>query len=98
MDTLVKPRHPQVDGASLVAQARDMVPYLREMANVTNTLRRPPDEVRQRLKEAGFARLWQPKRYGGAEGDLTTGPTSCARSAAAAARPRGSWRRTSSTT
>lgn len=73
MDTLVKPRHPQVDGASLVAQARDMVPYLREMANVTNTLRRPPDEVRQRLKEAGFARLWQPKRYGGAEGDLTTG-------------------------
>lgn len=76
METLVKMPNrelKQLNGAELVGLARDMIPFLREKAEVTNAGRRPPEEVRLRLKESGLARLWQPRRYGGAEGGLVEG-------------------------
>jgi 3-hydroxy-9,10-secoandrosta-1,3,5(10)-triene-9,17-dione monooxygenase len=60
-------------GADLVTAAEAMIPFLRETAPETTSLRRPPESVRQRLKTTGIARLWQPKRYGGAEGSLQQG-------------------------
>ncbi|WP_288251641.1 acyl-CoA dehydrogenase [uncultured Hydrogenophaga sp.] len=73
MDTLVKTRPAALDGDTLVERARAMIPFLREMADKTNAMRRPTEEVRLRLKADGVARLWQPKRYGGAEGGLVQG-------------------------
>lgn len=73
METLITMTKSQVNGAELVGMAQEMIPFLREMEQVTNSMRRPPEEVRTRLKEAGLARLWQPKRYGGAEGGLVEG-------------------------
>ncbi|MGH2549199.1 MAG: acyl-CoA dehydrogenase family protein, partial [Thermomicrobiales bacterium] len=63
----------QFDGAELVTRARDMVPFLREMEKTANSMRRPPEETRLRLKEQGFSRIFQPRRYGGAEGRLIDG-------------------------
>lgn len=54
-------------------RASAMIPFLREMANTTESLRRPPEETRLRLKSEGFARIYQPRRYGGAEGGLVDG-------------------------
>ena len=62
-----------LDGPELVARAQAMIPFLREKAQETNALRHPPEETRLRLKAEGLARLWQPKRYGGAEGGLVEG-------------------------
>lgn len=73
MDTAVKEKQAPLTGADLAAQAEAMVPFLRQHQEQTNSMRRPPDEVRQRLKDTGFSRLWQPKRYGGAEGGLISG-------------------------
>lgn len=77
MDPLVRKQvtnlSSQLDGVDLVAKATAMIPFLREKADETNSLRRPPEEVRLRLKTDGVARLWQPKRYGGAEGGLIEG-------------------------
>ena len=73
MDTLVTARPAVLDGDTLVERARAMIPFLREMADKTNSMRRPTEEVRLRLKAEGLARLWQPTRYGGAEGGLKQG-------------------------
>lgn len=73
MDYPVTPPQNHLDGAELVAKARAIIPFLREMEPQTNSLRRPPEETRLRLKADGFSRLWQPRRYGGAEGGLTQG-------------------------
>ena len=62
-----------VDGADLIEQARAMIPFLREMDQQTTALRRPPEETRLRLKASGFSRIFQPRRYGGAEGNLVDG-------------------------
>ncbi|MEO9338293.1 acyl-CoA dehydrogenase family protein [Mesorhizobium sp. SB112] len=62
-----------VGGSDLVVRAREMVPFLREMSEQTNGMRRPPEEVRMRLKAEGLSRIWQPKRYGGAEGKMREG-------------------------
>ncbi|WP_076998139.1 acyl-CoA dehydrogenase family protein [Variovorax sp. KK3] len=73
METLMHEPETTLDPADLVRQAKAMVPFLREKEQITNDMRRPPEEVRQRLKQTGVARLWQPKRYGGAEGGLIAG-------------------------
>lgn len=52
---------------SLVARARDMIPSLRDRAAETEALRRIPDATEQDFRAAGFYRVMQPKRYGGAE-------------------------------
>lgn len=73
MNTAVKENQAHLNGADLVAKAKAIVPFLREKQEQTNEMRRPPEEVRLRLKEDGFSRLYQPKRYGGAEGGLVNG-------------------------
>ncbi|KAF1020027.1 MAG: Flavin-dependent monooxygenase, oxygenase subunit HsaA [Paracidovorax wautersii] len=67
METVLNAPRSVLDSADLVAAAEAMIPFLREKAPETNKLRRPSDTVRARLKAAGLARVWQPKRYGGAD-------------------------------
>ena len=73
MDVSVNTTKSHIDSADLVKKAREMIPFLREMDQVTNAMRRPPEETRLRLKAAGFSRIFQPRRYGGAEGRLIDG-------------------------
>ncbi|RFU39537.1 flavin-dependent monooxygenase [Actinomadura logoneensis] len=49
---------------------RELVPTLRERAQETEDARRVPDDTIRLLRETGFFRLLQPKRYGGYESDL----------------------------
>lgn len=49
----------------LVQRARDMIPYLQEMAPKHEADRRIADETVAKMKEAGFFRILQPKRWGG---------------------------------
>ncbi|MDI4234169.1 acyl-CoA dehydrogenase family protein [Bradyrhizobium sp. Arg237L] len=73
MNVAVTSPQSAVSGAELVAKARELVPFLRKSADETNAIRRPTEEVRLRLKAAGLSRLWQPKRYGGAEARMRDG-------------------------
>ncbi|MFT0861374.1 acyl-CoA dehydrogenase family protein [Ancylobacter sp. G4_0304] len=59
--------------ADLAAAAEAMIPLLRETSPRTNADRRPPPELCAQLKAAGFPRMFQPARYGGAQGALTDG-------------------------
>ncbi len=54
---------------SLIERARAMVPVLRERAPAANEAACLPAETIQEMKEAGFFRVLQPKRYGGVEMD-----------------------------
>lgn len=63
----------QLRSSDLVAAAEDLVPFLREVSPQTNASRCPPPESCRRIKAAGFARMFQPAHYGGAEGALTDG-------------------------
>lgn len=54
-----------------IRRARDMVPMLRERAAQAEADRRIPDETHQAFVEAGFYRLFQPRRYGGYEKDFS---------------------------
>ncbi|KAB2390454.1 3-hydroxy-9,10-secoandrosta-1,3,5(10)-triene-9,17-dione monooxygenase oxygenase subunit [Actinomadura montaniterrae] len=47
-----------------------LLPTLRERAQQTEDARRVPDDSIRLLRETGFFRLLQPKRYGGYEADL----------------------------
>ncbi len=53
----------------MVQRARDMVPFLKEMASRAETERKIPEETVQKMKDAGFFRVLQPKRWGGYEMD-----------------------------
>jgi 3-hydroxy-9,10-secoandrosta-1,3,5(10)-triene-9,17-dione monooxygenase len=54
----------------LIGRARDMFPVLRERAPEAERNRRVPDETQQAFVEAGFYRIFQPRRYGGYEMDF----------------------------
>lgn len=56
--------------AQLIASARDLVPVLRERAPAAERNRRVVDETQQAFIEAGFYRIFQPRRYGGYEMDF----------------------------
>jgi alkylation response protein AidB-like acyl-CoA dehydrogenase len=53
----------------LIASARDLVPILRERAPAAEKNRRVVDETQRAFIEAGFYRIFQPRRYGGYELD-----------------------------
>jgi 3-hydroxy-9,10-secoandrosta-1,3,5(10)-triene-9,17-dione monooxygenase len=53
----------------IVQRARDMIPYLKEMAVKAEADRMIPVETVDKMKEAGFFRVLQPKRWGGYEMD-----------------------------
>jgi len=56
-------------GEELVARARAMIPMLIERAPRQQEHRRILDETMRELKQAGFFRIFQPKRWGGYEHD-----------------------------
>ena len=51
----------------LIASARDLVPVLRERAPAAEKNRRVVDETQRAFIDAGFYRIFQPRRYGGYE-------------------------------
>jgi 3-hydroxy-9,10-secoandrosta-1,3,5(10)-triene-9,17-dione monooxygenase len=55
--------------AAMIAQARALIPRLRERASRTEELRRLPPETERDLHESGLFRIVQPKRVGGSEFD-----------------------------
>ncbi|NPU91217.1 MAG: flavin-dependent monooxygenase [Gammaproteobacteria bacterium] len=59
----------ELSPAALVQRARDMVPYLQETAARAEAERRIPVETVQKMKDAGFFRVLQPKRWGGYQMD-----------------------------
>ncbi|CBL46295.1 Acyl-CoA dehydrogenase [gamma proteobacterium HdN1] len=58
-----------VSAEVLIQRARDMIPYLAENAAKAETDRKVPVETVQKMQEAGFFRVLQPKRWGGYEMD-----------------------------
>ncbi len=58
--------------ADLIRRAADMVPRLRQRAADAEAARRMPDETQREFVEAGFYRIFMPKRWGGYEMDFTT--------------------------
>lgn len=52
---------------SLTERAAAMVPVLRERQKEADALRRMPDSTHRDFLDAGFYRIFQPKRYGGFE-------------------------------
>src|SRR5271165_3205002 len=55
-----------------VARARELAPVLTARAAEADGLRRLPDQTIADFKEAGFFRMLQPARWGGAEVDPRT--------------------------
>ncbi len=56
-----------MDRKTLVERAHKLIPVLRERAARCDEAGRVPEETREDLREAGLARILQPKAYGGAE-------------------------------
>ena len=56
----------------LVASVRELLPYLRDVADETERQRRVSDEVMAALRARGLFRLLQPKRFGGLACDFNT--------------------------
>ena len=59
----------ELSPAALVQRARELVPYLQETAARAEAERRIPVETVQKMKDAGFFRVLQPKRWGGYQMD-----------------------------
>ena len=68
----IAPPEPDLTPAVIIEQARQLVSYLREKSAEIENARCIPPEVDQKLREAGFYRMLQPKRVGGYEFDLDT--------------------------
>lgn len=56
----------------LLQRARDLIPVLRERAHQAEIDHRVPDATQQAFRDAGFYRIFVPKRWGGYEMDYTT--------------------------
>ncbi|MGE5146368.1 MAG: acyl-CoA dehydrogenase, partial [Candidatus Eiseniibacteriota bacterium] len=54
----------------LIGRARDMIPVLRERAPECEKLGRILDSTNRDFHDAGFYRMYQPRRYGGLEADF----------------------------
>lgn len=64
---LVSPTVSAISPESLVERARDMIPVLKQRAATAVAECRIPDETIAEMKEAGFFRILQPRRWGGYE-------------------------------
>ncbi|OAN66669.1 acyl-CoA dehydrogenase family protein [Sphingomonas sp. TDK1] len=69
MATQIRLDVPTPDPDELVARARAMIPALRDRARQATAARRIPDETIAEMREAGFFRVLQPRRWGGYEMD-----------------------------
>jgi 3-hydroxy-9,10-secoandrosta-1,3,5(10)-triene-9,17-dione monooxygenase len=54
----------------LIGRAREMIPTLRARAAAADAARRMPDETQRDFLEAGFYKVWRPRRFGGYEMDV----------------------------
>jgi alkylation response protein AidB-like acyl-CoA dehydrogenase len=54
----------------LIERARGLIPYLREKSDQINAARRVPDDVMQRVSEAGLMNILRPRRFGGMEAPI----------------------------
>ncbi len=57
--------YPGETGNELLQRARDLVPFLQERASESEKLRRLAPESFEALRDAGFFKLYVPKKYGG---------------------------------
>jgi alkylation response protein AidB-like acyl-CoA dehydrogenase len=55
---------------ALLARARELIPYLRSKSDEIAEARRLPEEVMQRMKDAGLINLRKPKKFGGPEASM----------------------------
>ncbi|WP_165324083.1 acyl-CoA dehydrogenase family protein [Rhizorhabdus phycosphaerae] len=68
MATMLKNEDVAIPSAEdLIERARAMIPVLRSRAKQATAAHRIPDETIAEMKEAGFFRILQPKRWGGYE-------------------------------
>jgi 3-hydroxy-9,10-secoandrosta-1,3,5(10)-triene-9,17-dione monooxygenase len=70
MSDMAEPDHDTLR-ATLVAKARALIPILRERAPAAEKNRRVEVATQQAFIEAGFYRIFQPRRYGGYEMDFS---------------------------
>jgi 3-hydroxy-9,10-secoandrosta-1,3,5(10)-triene-9,17-dione monooxygenase len=68
----IAPPEPDLAPGEFVARARLLVPYLRDQGAAIEQARQIPPEIDRRLRDDGFYRMLQPRRYGGYECDLAT--------------------------
>src|SRR5277367_1924808 len=68
----IAPPEPDLTQEEVIRRAREMMPWIREQAPAMEADRRLSDEVNQRMMDAGFFRILQPRRFGGYEFDLST--------------------------
>jgi len=67
-------RHPSIGSEKdLIARAEALIPVLRSRVEETEAGRSLTAETRRDLMESGVHRVFQPKRFGGAEGSLRSG-------------------------
>ncbi|MDD3763920.1 MAG: acyl-CoA dehydrogenase family protein [Nevskiales bacterium] len=69
MSTQTQSKTAPISPEVLVQRARDMIPRLKERAAQCDADRKVPEQTIAEMKEAGFFRVLQPKRYGGYEMD-----------------------------
>lgn len=60
----------RLQSQSLIREAENLIPLLRERSEEAESLRRLPDETCRKLRETGLPRLLQPRHFGGAEGSI----------------------------
>jgi alkylation response protein AidB-like acyl-CoA dehydrogenase len=56
----------------LLDRARGLIPYVREKSDEINAARRVPEEVMERLVDAGLMHVLRPARFGGPEASMKT--------------------------
>ncbi len=61
------PSHPVPTTEELVARAEELRPLLREQQAETEARGRPSEETHEKLVEAGFYKMYTPRKYGGYE-------------------------------
>lgn len=72
MCALTAPAPAEVTPERLLAEARELIPLLREEQAATEERGHYSPAMHARFQQAGFSRILQPRRYGGYELDLTT--------------------------
>lgn len=69
MTAQAKDLQTEVTADILIQRARDLIPFLQERAVQAETERKIPEDTVQKMKDAGFFRILQPKRWGGYQMD-----------------------------
>ncbi|NQV57062.1 MAG: acyl-CoA dehydrogenase family protein [Rhodospirillales bacterium] len=65
-----KDKNEMMDRRELIKRAQELVPLLREKAFETEQNRHLSDDIHQKFIDAGFYKIFQPKKFGGLEMDV----------------------------